>query len=306
MIHSRVMTFISIFIIIALISTLWVLTRPVKEEITVEEEATIVEIEEEAMPLGPPSIAYQAGYGITWQLANGPMDLTYYTDEDHSIDLTVIGNSNQEPGLAGASMDDAEDIVGSTVTRFDGSRIPKFTYDFKQFYTHENKLVILYYDLLEDKVLFALQTDGNIATKTNFFTSRNLEPYAPRDFETMTMQLLNAVRTAYGKAPVQINNLVADTSREHSQSMVNGDYFAHINTQGLSPKERLTAADIQFSNYGEALTAGIWTPMDVIATWMNSPAHRDILLGDFTSGGVGVAYGDATYGIYYTLNLIKE
>lgn len=303
MTRNQFMAFFSILLIFALVGSLWILTVPEKELIATDEnEITILE---EEVPLGPPSIIYNAGYGIEWT-TDALFIPTHYEDPENSIELNTIGNTTAILPLTGLSRSEAEAITGSVIKRYRGSRIPSFTYDFKQFYSVDGKLTVLYYDTIDDQVLFALTADRSIASKTKFFTSSHLEPYAVEDFEKMTLELLNAVRVAYGKSPLIFNTHVAEVSQEHSSSMVSDDYFSHINTDGSTPKERLRAADITFKDYGETLTAGIWTPMDVIATWMNSPPHRNILLGDYTEGGVGISTGRSTYGIYFTMNLIQN
>ncbi len=298
--HKRLYIYLGIFLLVVLVGGVWFLNAPVPDE-------DLMTFEDEEIPLGPPGLSgsYEAGYGITWTRGSEGDDLTRFTNNDQTAKIVLIGNTDESVQLAGLTRDEAEAILGSPITRYNSIRIPVITGTSKEYYKLDGDLVILYFDgNANETVLFSAQMDRSMASDTKVFTSSNIEPYSPRDFEAMTIELLNAIRVSYGKEPLTLNMAAATVSLNHSQSMVDRNYFAHINLEGLTPKDRLRAADVPFRNYGETLTAGVWTPMDVITVWMNSPAHREILLGDFNSAGLGLATGDASYGIYFTLNLI--
>lgn len=301
---------LGVLIFTALSGSLFLMIFPNKTtEVATENEFFVLE-DDESTPLGIPSIlpsVYKSGYGITWTSEENKKTPTYYSDLDNSVELTIIGNVDNKPILTGLTRKEAENIVGSTLTKFNNVRISSLNSNSKGFYKTQNDLVILYYDTQPPgKVLFSVKMDNKLASKTKYFTSPNLNDYIIEDFENMTMDLLNAVRVAYGQTPLVIDSRLAVVSRIHSQTMVSDNYFAHINKAGLSPRDRLNAVEVPFTTYSEALTAGTWTPMDVINTWMNSQLHREIILGDYTSGGIGISTGESTYGIYVTLNVTKN
>jgi uncharacterized protein YkwD len=267
---------------------------------------------EEDVPLGaPPAVVkvYNSGYGVVWS-QDPSVDATVYSgtiNDKSTAKITILGNTTETPLLVGLTRDEAEKIVGMPLSTYNNVRISALNSPSKAYYSLNQDLLILYYDTQSpSKVLFAVKINSSLASKTRFFTSISIDPTALPDTETMTMDLLNAIRIAYGKTPLTIDERVVAISRAHSLSMVTNNYFSHDNLQGQGPKERIKAASIPYRNYGEALTAGTWTPMDALLAWMNSPAHRAIILGDFTSGGVGIATGSSTYGIYFTLNVIKN
>ncbi len=268
-------------------------------------------IVEEETPMGAPVMlkTYESGYGVSWTKdeASDSTVFTGYSGPDVNAKLTLIGNTSDLPSVVGLTREAAEKIVGIPLTQFNNITISALNTPSKAYYKVDQNLLILYYDVQSpSKVLFALQINNDIATKTRVFTSLKLDTAVLPDTETMTMDLLNAVRIAYGKKTLTIDPKIVVVSRVHSQSMVDNNYFSHDNPAKQGPKERLKAAKIPYRNYGEALTAGTWTPMDAVIAWMNSPGHRNIILGDFTSGGIGIASGNATYGIYFTLNVIKN
>lgn len=266
----------------------------------------------EETPLGAPDVQsteFNAGYGISWRYspATDPSVFIGYSGDQQVAKLTVLsGGSSEDTLTAGMTRVEAERILGSPVSSINGTRISFAGTSNKGFYSAGNDILILYYDGLDnDRILFVARISSALAKDTRLFTSPIEGSSAAQDEEAMTIALLNAVRSGSDKAALSTDPQLTSVARQHSQSMIDGNYFSHDNPAGQGPKERIKAAGIKYRTYGEALTAGTWTPMDAILAWMNSSAHRDIILGDYSSVGVGVASGDSTYGIYYTLNSIR-
>ncbi len=160
------------------------------------------DLEDEEIPLGPPGLSgsYEAGYGITWTRGSEGDDLTRFTNNDQTAKIVLIGNTDESVQLAGLTRDEAEAILGSPITRYNSIRIPVITGTSKEYYKLDGDLVILYFDgNANETVLFSAQMDRSMASDTKVFTSSNIEPYSPRDFEAMTIELLNAIRVSYGK-----------------------------------------------------------------------------------------------------------
>lgn len=267
----------------------------------------------EETPLSAPeTIAgeYDAGYGITWRYNPSSDNSVFigFSGDQQVARLTVLSGSGSEDALtAGMTREDAERILGSPVSSVNGTRISFTGASNKGFYPSGNDILILYYDSLDNnRILFIARISKTLAEETRFFTSPSVGSYTPEDAEAMTVSLLNALRSGKGKSILANDLPLSSVARQHSQSMVEGNYFSHDNSAGQGPKERIKAAGIKYRSYGEALTAGTWTPMDAVQAWMNSSAHRDIILGDYSSVGVGIASGNATYGIYYTLDIIRN
>lgn len=280
---------------------------------TGQETPQYANIPSEETPLGAPDLQpaeYDAGYGITWRYTPAADSSVFigYSDNQQVAKLTVLsGGGSDDAFTPGMTRTDAERILGSPVSSINGARISFTGTSNKGFYSAGSDTLILYYDGLDnDKILFIVRISNDLAEKTRFFTSPDIEPYSAESAESMTIALLNAVRSGGGKSTLTENPALAAVARQHSQSMIDGNYFSHDNPAGQGPKERIKAAGIKYRSYGEALTAGTWTPMDAVLAWMNSSAHRDIILGDYSSVGVGIASGSADYGIYYTLDILRN
>lgn len=112
--------------------------------------------------------------------------------------------------------------------------------------------------------------------------------------------LINAERNSRGLVPLAFDALLAQVAEAHSQDMIDRDFIAHTNPDGLNPGDRLANAGYSASTWGETIGAGYTTPAAMLAGWMNSPGHRDILLSpNFTEIGLGYVTG-GSYGHYWT------
>jgi uncharacterized protein YkwD len=89
-------------------------------------------------------------------------------------------------------------------------------------------------------------------------------------------------------------------ARLHSKDMAARDFCTHVNPDGVTPSQRMSAAGYP-SPGGENVAMGQSNPHAVMTAWMNSPPHRaNILNADFTTLGVGVELGGG--GPYWTQN----
>ncbi|HEX4733637.1 MAG TPA: CAP domain-containing protein [Thermoleophilaceae bacterium] len=110
--------------------------------------------------------------------------------------------------------------------------------------------------------------------------------------------LLNRQRTDHGLPPLRENGLLSQASLQHSQDMVQRNYFEHTTPDGRTVGDRLLAlgyARGTTASSGENIAYGYAresTPAAIVALWMESPGHRaDILRRSFTEIGIGIAAG---------------
>jgi uncharacterized protein YkwD len=111
----------------------------------------------------------------------------------------------------------------------------------------------------------------------------------PSALEAEILDLVNAERTSRGLAALAWHPGAADVARAHSTDMAARDFFDHVNPDGLDPGDRLAAAGIHPSAWGENIAAGYPDAASVMDAWMNSPGHRaNILNPIYTHLGVGI------------------
>jgi uncharacterized protein YkwD len=96
--------------------------------------------------------------------------------------------------------------------------------------------------------------------------------------ELQAVALINQHRQAKGCPPAQISPELSVASKRHSRDMAENNYFSHTGLNGSTFSQRAQAASYQYWPSGEVLAAGYPTAADAVNGWMNSPAHRDIIM----------------------------
>jgi len=121
------------------------------------------------------------------------------------------------------------------------------------------------------------------------FTVTNVRPRP--DLEQRMIDLVNQERAAAGLRPLAPDPELTEVARQHSTDMFARGYFAHDTPEGLSPFDRMRAANIRFLTAGENLALA---PTLSVAHngLMNSPGHREnILRPQFGRVGIGIMDG---------------
>ncbi|HZE96294.1 MAG TPA: CAP domain-containing protein [Planctomycetota bacterium] len=109
-------------------------------------------------------------------------------------------------------------------------------------------------------------------------------------FETELLRLVNDHRLGLGLAPLIPSPRLGDAARAHCRHMIDHRFFAHASPEGLTPAERLTLANVDWSSVGENIAAGYSTPQGVFEAWLASTEHRANMESDrFSYAGVGYA-----------------
>lgn len=109
-------------------------------------------------------------------------------------------------------------------------------------------------------------------------------------FETELLRLVNDHRLLLGLAPLIPSVRLGDAARAHCRHMITHRFFAHASPEGLTPAERLTLANVDWSSVGENIAAGYSTPQAVFDAWLASTEHRaNMESPSFTTVGVGYA-----------------
>jgi len=119
----------------------------------------------------------------------------------------------------------------------------------------------------------------------------------PTDPEVISfVNLVNSYRASKGLSVLVWDGRVAAVAQAHSQDMIDRNYFGHTDPDGLTPPDRLRAAGIVFTDWGENIAGNAWTGADVFQRWINSPGHlANIEFPNFTHHGVGLVDGMWTH-----------
>ncbi|HTB69927.1 MAG TPA: CAP domain-containing protein [Solirubrobacteraceae bacterium] len=117
--------------------------------------------------------------------------------------------------------------------------------------------------------------------------------------DAATLCLMNDIRIADGLSPLRRNGALATIATGQARDMVRGDYFGDQSLSGQSPLARIMASSYPLARSRVRLmtaqnigwgTGPNATPSGIVAAWMQSPAHRAIILtAAYRDVGVGVA-----------------
>ena len=136
--------------------------------------------------------------------------------------------------------------------------------------------------------LLTIRPDSNERV-TLPFTVQTSKPRP--DLEKQMLDLVNRERQAAGLQPLAADPELTEVARRHSADMFVRGYFAHDTPEGLTPFDRMRAANVRFLTAGENLALA---PTISVAHsgLMNSPGHRaNILRREFGRVGLGVMDG---------------
>src|SRR6266498_517203 len=102
----------------------------------------------------------------------------------------------------------------------------------------------------------------------------------------------NDYRSRQGLPKLSTNDSLTRAAQAKAESMIAGNYWSHTAPDGTSPWYYFQKVGYQYARAGENLAYGFSTGDQVITAWMNSPEHRDNVLGDYAEVGFGFANGD--------------
>lgn len=118
------------------------------------------------------------------------------------------------------------------------------------------------------------------------------------------LTLVNNARANVGLPPLVRNAALEASAQAYAAQMNRENFFGHTDPKGKTLKDRIDAVGYYSAGVsadchcvkgyalGENLARGQRTPEEVVRSWLESPSHREAILGaDFTDLGVGVQSG---------------
>ncbi len=160
----------------------------------------------------------------------------------------------------------------------------------------ERKLNDIFGGALNETLNFlTVEPKSNEVVDLRFKTSGTID----EDAESEMLVDVNREREANGLLPLRIDANLRKLARSHSADMLQRGYFSHYTPDGLSPFDRMNAANIEYTYGGEnlALAPSVSLAMQGL---LNSPGHRaNILNPNFNKIGIGAIDG-GVYGIMFS------
>ncbi|MFE5643270.1 CAP domain-containing protein [Rhodococcus sp. NPDC056516] len=107
-------------------------------------------------------------------------------------------------------------------------------------------------------------------------------PITPNSLEA----LVNSERTNAGKQPLITDSTLRSSACAKADHMLSQDYWAHASPDGVTPWSFIEKAGYRYTTAGENLAKSYPDDASLVAAWMNSPSHRENVLGDFKDQGI--------------------
>lgn len=105
----------------------------------------------------------------------------------------------------------------------------------------------------------------------------------------------NEQRTQAKLPPLAANPKLVAAAIAHARDMAEHEMMSHEGSDGSKPNERIERQDYHGRRTGENVAMGQKDVAQVMQAWMNSPHHRENILGDFSEiGAARVASDDGT------------
>ena len=148
----------------------------------------------------------------------------------------------------------------------------------------------------------AAPANGTDAVARSIVARECVTPEDSEQLADQVLQLINLERAAVELPPVAAEPTLEQLAADYACRMVAEGFFAHRDPEtGAGPGERAVAANYAGYFVGENLAAGHRTAAAVMKVWMESPAHRRIILDrNWKEVGVAVRTG-GEYSIYWVL-----
>jgi|SRR6476620_10874552 len=157
--------------------------------------------------------------------------------------------------------------------------------------------------LLPLAIVFTMVSCSSDQTEDSSTGKQVVTSYNYNDTELKLVTLINDHRESLGLNPLEVINHISYKSEEHNiymidNNVVNHDYFQQRSDNLVKVLGAEKVAENIAYNYQTAESA--------MTAWLNSPAHKANIEGDYTHMGISVTVDEATGKKYYTNMFMKK
>jgi len=148
-------------------------------------------------------------------------------------------------------------------------------------------------------VIFTMNSCSSDSAETtaDLTTAVLVENYEYNDGELETMKLINDYRVSIGLNPLEKINHISYKSEEHDFYMIDNKVVSH---DGFVERSNNIMKLLGASTVGENIAYNYNSAQAALTAWLNSPAHKKNIEGNYTHFGISIRQDAATGKKYYT------
>ena len=127
----------------------------------------------------------------------------------------------------------------------------------------------------------------NVSIKQSPLTAEDILAQKKLEKDSL-LQTINIIRTQNNLRPLKGSSQLNQSALEKALDLVNQNYWAHQNPQGIQPWDLMKQAGYDYKSAGENLERDYTDEAKTIETWMNSPTHKENILNpNYRELGIG-------------------
>lgn len=272
--------------------------------------------------MGEPDRIEPSAYGYEWWVysndinmmagvGNGTVNQIFSADDASDLSPLVIGQNINEvfrfsiiESEVNVTLD--ENVYTFTLNSQDLKDRILLKYEdlYAQVYVDSEDEIIESVRFIDPKTLvihqpYDMEFKGELVTAER--PSSTVQMEVDRSMERQIFELTNVYRERHRVEPLNSDYWLSMLARNHSKDMAIENYFSHESPSSGNLSDRLKSFGIEHKKAGENIATNYVDAIEAVHGWLNSPAHRSVLLdSDATDIGTGA------YGKYYTQVLIKS
>ncbi len=107
---------------------------------------------------------------------------------------------------------------------------------------------------------------------------QKIRPGEKAKIQYRMLDSVNALRTAAGAPPVELNSQLNAAAATHSRDMSKQNRPWHFGSDGSSPIDRVQRAGYPGPMLGENISETFESDLETLAAWMDSPGTRQVIM----------------------------
>jgi uncharacterized protein YkwD len=126
--------------------------------------------------------------------------------------------------------------------------------------------------------------------QTNSVSTTNQKDFFT--FEQLNV-IINKERVMTDLPPLKLSDKLNTAAKNKALDMSAKQYFSHISpVDGKKWSDFIKESNYNYEEAGENLANGFNNPVEMVASWMKSPSHKENILNkDVDETGIGYSYG---------------